>query len=782
MAIAYRASSTPQHLAGSASPHSVNLPAGHVANDTLLLFSLTDDNNGTTSTPAGWTKLGEWAPGSTTGFLVYARLEIFWRTDTGSLGSTVSVSYSADAWPNGDASVLVWTTAYSGCDTVAPIETLDQTSTTSTAAAQLHPQLTTTAANCWLLTMRAGYSNTARTFTASGGTNSERIDDNFTNIHAALYDSNGALSAGLQTQRTTTASGTMTGGGTMVSISLKPAPVAGSAVASPTTAEGTGTALNASVSTVRTGWGLCTDDAPDYQFHIDWSNDGTYDLGEEVTSDIITDVSVAYGRDQERQFSPASVGNAAFDLVNVGREFSPENSSSPLFGDLDPARPARFQVVWGGETYPLFQGRIDDFDIKADRADRSVGFTFLDGLSQLQGVQLSTSVYFTNRTGTLIDEILNLVGWTAGRDIDPGATVVQYWWEEGTDALEAVQKLVRSEGPPAIAYVGPDGTFVFRDRHHRLLRDHSIEVQASFAAREVSCDAPAVTGLDYTAPFVYSNGWRDITNTVTFNVDQRSPDGQLTDVWTSESAVELSIGQTATIDISTSDPFIDAQHPVNGTDYVATGAGTAQVFIDRTSGASTKIYIYAVGGAVRVSGLRLRARSLAVRRQIRVTQIDADSITKHGERAYPQDAPWANIHDAAAIANMILLHYATRRPTIQLRVAAEDPEHLGHILSRTISDRIHVRNDELGLDSDFFVEKVTHTLQRFNRTGKPPVHSVVLGCERDIQHVTNPFTFDLRDAGFNDGVFDPVKFDDPDTVFIFDDSDQGRFDIGMFGT
>lgn len=780
MAIAFVAAGTVVKTGGSSSPVSVPLPAGHASGHGLFLFTLTDDNTGTTSTPSGWVKLTELTAGATGGFLVYTRMEIFYRVDNGSLGANVSVSFSSAAWPTGDASVMCQTLAYSGTDTAVFVETWDFRSFTDTAAAQTHPQMTSTTNGDWLMSVRSAYSNAARTFTASGGTNSERIDDNFTNLHLAVYDSNSALSPGLQTQRTTTASGTCSGGGSVVSILLKPAPAAGSTTANPTTAEVTGAAFDPSVSITQPGWGLCTTDAPVYSFKVDWDGTGAYSGN--VTPDTLSDISTNYGRDQERQLNPAAVGSAAFDLINVDRVYSPENAASPLFGELDPARRVKFQVDWNGITYPLFNGRIDDFDVKADRTDRTVSFTFLDGLSELQGTKLSTQVYTSQRTGYLISLILDAVGWTGPRDLDPGATVVPYWWEEGTDAFDAVAKLVRSEGPPSIAYAAPDGTFVFRDRHHRLLREQSTDVQAVFGAGMVGCASPVVTGFDYTKPFVYSNGWRDIINVASFDVAERSPDAFISDVWTSDTTLALSIGQSTVLDISASDPFRDAVVPVAGTDYTITGGGTALITLSRTQGQSVKITILAIGGSIVLSDLKLRARSIPVRRTVKVSQRDAASISSHGERAYPQDAPWANAQDAYAIANMVLLHYSVRRPTVQMRVVSENPAHLAQILQRALSDRIHIRNDELGLDADFFVEKITHTVRRINETGKPPVHAVVFGCEKDLERFANPFTFDLRGAGFDDGVFDPFKFDDADTVFIFDDPDSGRFNFGMFGT
>lgn len=767
----------------------VALPAGHVSGDWLVLAYLAD-NNQNPVTPAGWTLLGISNPGPSvqTPYTGRPRLIVFHRIDNGALGSSVNISVSTQAWPTGDAYLIAFTAAYTGVDTTGPIDTWAQSSTLSTDAAFAHPQLTTAVAQDWLLTLRGSSSgDTAQTFTVSGGTNSERVDDNdgFNELGIALYDSNGGLSAGLQTQRTTTSSDSFVEYGSAgFSIALKPASTATVVNASAGTAEAVGTAYNASVAAVSGPWSLCDPGGlPEYSAAIDWDADGSFsDPDDDITGDIITEVSVNYGRDQDRQLNPAAVGSAGFSVINTDRKYSPENSGSPLSGDLDPAQDTKIEVTWGGNLYPLFRGQIDDYDLKTDFSDRTVGFTFLDRLSLLQGIKLSTSVYASMRTGELINVILDLAGWPGARDIDLGATVVPFWWAEGTDALAAIQDLVKSEGPPAVAYQAPDGTFVFRDRHHRLLRTESLASQGTFAASEIGCDSPPASGFSFTKPFVYSHGTRDIFNRVIFEVPERVPSGALTDVWTSEDSTTLAIGQSTEIQISTSDPFMDAVTPVAGTDFTVTGAGTVNVILDRTSGQSAKITLLAVGGSVTISGLKLRAELIPVVRTVKIERSDTGSISRHGERAYPETAPWANANDADAIAGMILLHYSQRRPTVQLRIVTSDPAHFLQVLTRTISDRIRIVNGEAGLDADFFVERVVHTVQRFNQAGKPPVHSVVLGCEKDLEVVSNPFTFDKRGAGFDDGVFDPVKADNASTVFIFDHPTQGRFDTGLFGT
>lgn len=530
-------------------------------------------------------------------------------------------------------------------------------------------------------------------------------------------------------------------------------------------------------------WSPCASGAA-YVLATDWEDDGSFTGLDDVTANALSEgVSVAYGRDQQRQLSPAAVGRAAWRLCNVGREYSPENVSSPLFGDLDAARPTLFQASYGGTAYSLHHGYIDDFEVHPDRADRSVDFTSLDGMALLQGVKLSTPLYAAQRTGALIGIVLDSIGWTGPRSLDLGATFVPWWWSEGGEAFTEVQDLVRSEGPPAIAYVAPDGTFTFRDRHHRIQDAPSLTPQATFAAARVVCESPSVTGFSYTAPFVYQHGWRDIINSVALVVPERVRDPSPSAVWDDRTTYMIAAGQTLTVDAISSDPFLSAVAPVEGTDFTRlSGGGTLTVTLSRTSGQSAKIMISAAASFAVITNLQLRAIAVPVARSVRVTGTDSTSIASHGERTYPDEVPWVNANDAEAIASTILAHYAERRPIVKMRVTAQDPAHLLQILTRTVSDRITIRNDELGLLNDFFVESVSHLVRRIS-PDKGPVHAAVLGCERTLETPgDNPFTFDKAGAGFDQGTFGLEGVDDAATVFIFDHPAQGRFDVGLFGT
>jgi hypothetical protein len=296
------------------------------------------------------------------------------------------------------------------------------------------------------------------------------------------------------------------------------------------------------------------------------------------------------------------------------------------------------------------------------------------------------------------------------------------------------------------------------------------------------------TDLTFIEPFGYSHGWRDIVNTVNFDIDERHPQSAFAVVWESNDTTVLTIGQAVQIQAKASDPFRDAQDLAVGSDIVFSGAGTVATTLSRRSGQSTTITITAIGGTITITHLQVRARPVPVARTVKVAATDSVSVQQHGQRSNPGDAPWAGANDAAAIAGLLLAHYAQRRPTVSLRLVSSDHEHLLQILTRTISDMITIGHAELGLDADFHIESLQHTIARMPSSDEDPacaprVHYAVLGCERSGLIVPgNPFTFDVAGRGFDDGVFDPTAADDPASVFIFDHPTQGQFDYGRFGT
>ena len=89
-----------------------------------------------------------------------------------------------------------------------------------------------------------------------------------------------------------------------------------------------------------------------FQLQVDWSNDGDYsDTGEDVTARVFGDgVSVHRGRDVQQALAPFAPGVIDFGLGNTSGDYYPDNASSPLFGNIGPGRPIRFQCFDTAET------------------------------------------------------------------------------------------------------------------------------------------------------------------------------------------------------------------------------------------------------------------------------------------------------------------------------------------------------------------------------------------------------------------------------------------------
>lgn len=505
----------------------------------------------------------------------------------------------------------------------------------------------------------------------------------------------------------------------------------------------------------------------DYEFHIDWNGNGDFsDISEDVTGDVLRrePLSIVYGRDQTRSLSPMRAGEASFLLNNISRDYSPENDSSPLAGNILPGRPVRIRATHNLQTHSLFRGFTDDYDVLPDLTERAVKLTFLDALARFRGTEISTELHHGIRTGEAIGLILDAIGWPkADRDLDLGATFIRWWWKNETDAFTTLEEIVNSEGPPALATVGPDGKFVFRDRHHRLTDAASLTSQATFSDVDIE---PV-----FSRPLIYDHGWRDIINSVTLSVQERSPTDVAEVVWSSDATYSIADGETLPVRTQLSDPVINAISPVAGIDY-RIRSGTVTVSLIHTTGTAITISLTASGGPAIVDQLQLRAFPVEVRRTVQVHVEDSVSIDRYGRRTGSINAPFANVHDALAIAEIILAHRAERLPIVQMLVINKTVERLTEQLGRDLSDRITIVEPELGLNDDFYIEQIAHhSIGSFR-------HETTFGCEQAPTQIDSAFTFDVAGRGFGDGKFGLGGLSDPDNIFRFDTAGQG-FDDGL---
>lgn len=489
--------------------------------------------------------------------------------------------------------------------------------------------------------------------------------------------------------------------------------------------------------------------------------------GEDVsarTLGVRTPLSLSYGRDQARALAAIAPGETTIQLDNRSRDYSPDNPGSVIAGFLSSGKRMMIRCTYQGHTNVMFSGYLDDYVITPDKNERSVTLSCLDALSRLN-TKISTEVYQGFRTGDAVNKILDAIGWpAAARDIDPGGTVIPYWWSEGQTALEALNDVCQSEGPPCFGYVDLSDNFVFRDRHHRLLRPRSIEVQA------VIVDEGAEP--NFSAPMTYDAGWKDIVNAVDVSISEYQAAAEYSNIFESEDIIPLVAGQSRTISVQGNAAFMDAQVPLAGTDYIL-HYGTATVEISRTSGASLDVKVTSLTDCA-ISALKVRARLIEAARTFRVLREDGNSIAVNGLVSYDKELPWTTVNDAYAVANSILSQRSERLPIVTMDINNANETRLGQILNRQLSDRIRIVEDETFTNHDFYVERISHNVADIGAS-----HKMTLASERVRTQVSHPFTFDDAAAGFNDGVFAYDSLDDPSTVFVLGVS---ALDEGLLGT
>lgn len=496
-----------------------------------------------------------------------------------------------------------------------------------------------------------------------------------------------------------------------------------------------------------------------YTLAIDWSGAGTYaGTKEDVSSYLLDDpkLQVGYGRDRAAGFGPMVAGRMDFALHNLDGSFLPDNTASAISGRVAEGRRVRLQQVVSAVTYTLFEGVIDTLNVDIDTPGQPLIVSCLDSWGRPGGERLSLPVYNGIRVGQAIGIILDAIGWTGGRDLDDGATVIPWWWEEGTDAASAIEALVDSEGPPAIAYV-EGGTFVFRGRHARLTRTASTTSQLT-----VTRTIPAGSGPGGSLPMLanptYDRGHRSVVNSTTFTVAQRRP-GDFGQVWTSDEVLALADGETVIVTASPSDPFIGAVVPEAGMDVQLT-YGTVTVALSRTSGQSTTMFIKAVGGPAQVTSVALRAVPLVVASTVQVAAEDSTSITRYGRRAWDRATAWASVHDARAIAEIIVGTYATSGPAITVTIANTTTAAAVHVASRRIGDRITIYDDAFGINTDFIIERIDRTITKFG-----VIDTAAYGCR--VVPPSYPATvFVLGTSILGVGVLAGATFDDSSTIFV----------------
>lgn len=518
--------------------------------------------------------------------------------------------------------------------------------------------------------------------------------------------------------------------------------------------------------------------------YVDWDRNGNFTGAfDDVTTRVLPSsrLEVEFGRDADSPLTAVVAGEGAFTLTNGDRRYTNRNAGSPLFGKVLPARPVKVERTVSGVTYTCGPRlHTDAQPLNPDRDAQTVTVALVDYLADFRGKELSTALFRTVRAGEVIGQILDGIGWTAARDLDTGVSVFPFWWEDGTDALDALDKVLRSEGFPAFAYVDGAGTFVFRDRHHRMFDTTSSTSQVTFRAS----GAEPVLHKRFTE----DAGWQSVVNDVTASIPLRRV-RSLQPVWTSEDAIIVPGGEAVTLVVELTDPcaevfasnqvtpvqdivqqqIVDSTQDYDdnpGTHVTTPGFTGVSASLSRSSGQSMILTLTnsgSVGEDETVTSITLYGRPVTSTTSVQVSASDSTSKTAYGSRSLPNsDLPWCSQGDAKRILDRVVAERKVPLSrlvvTFQIGRTGAGPASLSAaraaaVLARGLGDRVTVVEPESGISGDFYVDRIRHD------AADDLDHVVTMWLDQ-VPPVVAPalastFTFDTNTAGrrFNSGAF-----------------------------
>ena len=178
-----------------------------------------------------------------------------------------------------------------------------------------------------------------------------------------------------------------------------------------------------------------------------------------------TNIAIRRGRNLLQDTYDA--GQATVRILDPNGDFNPQNTSSPIYGYLQPARKLRISANYGGTDYYLFSGYTAEYRYTYPQGQETayVTITAFDAFKifNTSAITTVTGAVAGETTGTRIGRILDTINWPATmRDIDTGQTTCQADPASSRAALTALKTVELTEY--GAFYCDPAGNAVFQDR------------------------------------------------------------------------------------------------------------------------------------------------------------------------------------------------------------------------------------------------------------------------------------------------------------------------------
>lgn len=301
-----------------------------------------------------------------------------------------------------------------------------------------------------------------------------------------------------------------------------------------------------------------------FNLEADFDRNGSY---ETALSSYTGKVSVSRGMGRDGQYK---VGQMSFGVRNDSATFTPEYTSSSLFGQLEPGVPVRLRITHNSIDYSLFAGYMKRTVNKWQSGNvASADFTAQDLLAYLAGYSTTNVTVAERTTSAALTAIATNIGLSGGDySFTGGQQTLPYHWSRNQDALSAMMDVVNSEMGGTL-FADGDGVLQFQGRHERLgvtpddTWGDGTTIYPSSIEYEVSDDNLISSVSIQANVFVL-----DDPNLVVF-VASRNKDS---------TSFSLTAGETYEVELDYAQPITSLTTPVAQTDYqyntASDGTGT----------------------------------------------------------------------------------------------------------------------------------------------------------------------------------------------------------------
>lgn len=186
---------------------------------------------------------------------------------------------------------------------------------------------------------------------------------------------------------------------------------------------------------------------------------------------VFTDVSnkvrgVETSRGAATPLAKFEAGTGAIRLANETGEFDPNNTASTHSPNVLVNVPVRVQAINSGTTHTLFRGVVKAWPVSYTDIGKfsHVDVPIVDDFQTLSLRRLSDKTYTQKDVGARIAEVLDDIGWPAGRrDLDTGLSLAaEFVATSNVAALTHMQQLV--DGEAGALFMSAAGDVVFRNR------------------------------------------------------------------------------------------------------------------------------------------------------------------------------------------------------------------------------------------------------------------------------------------------------------------------------